>query len=102
MANNTLQQFRDEELRYHQKSQYQLQKTDQLDVFNNVLTAIFYMICIVFVYMIYISAYSIPVKLGYIALALAYPIYIFPVEDLFYNIYIYTGAFIRGIPSERT
>lgn len=101
MANNTLQQFRDEELRYHQKSQYQLQKTDQLDMFNSLLTAIFYMLCLVFVYMIYISAYSTPVKLVYIALALAYPIYIFHIEDLFYNIYIYTIAFIRGIPSER-
>jgi 4-amino-4-deoxy-L-arabinose transferase-like glycosyltransferase len=96
----TLQEFRDEQLRYHQKSHYQSQKNDQFDMLNAILTTIFYLLCIVFVYLIYRSSYSNRQKLFYIALVLAYPAYIFHIENFVYQSYIYTIAFIRGIPIE--
>lgn len=98
---STIRQFREKERLYNQKSTYQTEETMQLELYKNILSVIFYILCIPVVYIIYISDRNIYLKLFYIALALTYPIYISFVENIIYGTWIYIIAMIRGVPSEQ-
>ncbi len=100
-VSSDLQDFRDRERLYNQKAVHQYMQNEQLNSIKWLLTMIFYLVCIAFVYFIYTSNNSTYLKVFYITLALAYPFYIFYLESVFYSVYLYIVAFIRGIPTER-
>lgn len=96
-----LQQFREKERLYHQKSNYQTDETMQIESYKNILTIVFYVLCVPLIYFIYISDRNIYLKGFYVALALTYPMYISFVENIVYGIWIYIIALIRGVPTEK-
>jgi hypothetical protein len=99
--NTELHNFREKERLYNQKSTYQVERTYQLEQYKNILTVLFYILCIPFIYIIYGSSNNIYLKATYITLALTYPFYIFFIENIIYNGWIYIVALIRGVPTER-
>jgi hypothetical protein len=96
-----LQQFREKERLYHQKSTYQTEETMQIESYKNILTIVFYVLCIPLIYFIYISDSNIYLKAFYVVLALAYPMYISFIEDIIYGTWVYIIAMIRGVPTEK-
>ena len=96
-----LQQFREKERLYHQKSNYQTDETMQIESYKNILTIVFYVLCVPLIYFIYISDSNIYLKGFYVALALTYPMYITFLENIVYGIWIYIIALIRGVPTEK-
>ena len=83
---NVGSEFQDQERLYNQKAVHQYLQNEQLNSIKWLLMTIFYLVCVVFVYFMFISTNTLSLKLFYITLALAYPFYIFYLETGIYTV----------------